>query len=152
MPTRRSHLPLAEALAALLSEQRADHYGRWAFRPFTIEVAEKHGGYTPGGIRPMIEGRAKPNLLVLETMADLLGVKPEYFLEYRLGKLEELQRAKPDLVDLLYDTPWMRRRAGSLSNDDTAHEHRIAGNVFRVQEPGDCLNLPHRKDQQDATY
>jgi transcriptional regulator with XRE-family HTH domain len=109
--TTRSHQPLAESLAALLSEKRADHYGNWAWAPFYAELEalhvpnpNRHGNiYRAGAIRPLIEGRAKPSIAILEAMARLLDVDPDYFLEYRLGRLDELQRAKPDLVDLLYD-------------------------------------------------
>lgn len=100
---KRSRLPLAETLAALLAEKRADHYGRWAVRPFLAEVADVHDTYKPGAIRAMVEGRAAANPEVLEIMADLLGVSPDHFLEYRVARVCEAAQTNPKTVDLLYD-------------------------------------------------
>lgn len=39
----------------------------------------------------------------LEKMAPVLGVTPEYFLEWRAWKVREIVRRRPQLVKLVYD-------------------------------------------------
>ncbi len=56
-----------------------------------------------GYLNHLVHGnRPVPSNDVIETLADALGVEPEYFREYRLRVITERLEEMPDLVDRLY--------------------------------------------------
>ncbi len=60
-------------------------------------------GLSAGYLNHLVHGnRPVPSNDVVETLANALGVEPEYFREYRLRVITEKLEAMPDLVDRLY--------------------------------------------------
>ena len=65
-------------------------------------------GLSAGYLNHLVHGnRPVPSNDVIETLAEALGVEPEYFREYRLRVITDRLEEMPDLVDRLY-----RRLAG----------------------------------------
>jgi transcriptional regulator with XRE-family HTH domain len=60
-------------------------------------------GFSAGYLNHLVHGnRPVPSNDVVQTLADALGVEPEFFREYRLRVITERLEGMPDLVDRLY--------------------------------------------------
>src|SRR5438477_7591806 len=65
-------------------------------------LAEKTN-LSAGYLNHLVHGnRPVPSNEVVQTLASVLGVAPEHFLEYRLRVITERLEAIPDLIDRLY--------------------------------------------------
>lgn len=98
----------AEALADLLRQERGDPGGRLNLRRFFSRV----DGWEYETLRKQLSGERTLKPDAMRAMADVLGVPPEYFLEFRRHQIEQAIATHPELVDLFYDL--MVSRAKSL--------------------------------------
>jgi anthranilate phosphoribosyltransferase len=98
----------AEALAELLRQERGDPKARVNLREFFGRV----DGWEYETLRKQISGERTLKPDAIQAMAEILGVAPEYFLEYRRYQIEQAIVNHPELVDLVYDL--MVSRAKSL--------------------------------------
>lgn len=98
----------ADALADLLRQERGYTDGRVNLRQFFGRV----DGWEYETLRKQLSGERTLKPDAIKVMADVLGVPPEYFLEYRRYQIEQAIADHPELVDLFYDL--MVGRAKSL--------------------------------------
>lgn len=84
--------PLAEAVRALLVEEEMTQ----------VELAESIG-LSQSELSRILNGRRAAPLEFIETVAQALGVRPEFFLEYRLAMLGEWLRMHRDRVSELLE-------------------------------------------------
>lgn len=103
--TRRSDLPLHEAVSTLLQE-----------RQLSVNALAKELGvsqpFLSRALRGVDKKRATPALI--EAIARALSITPEYFLEYRRSVVIDHLQGDPVLTDKVYDQlvkPRGRRRS-----------------------------------------
>jgi len=99
MPRRRRYTsePFGTAVERLMNETG-----------LTYRALAAKTGLSAGYLNHLVHGnRPVPSNDVIETLAEALGVEPEYFREYRLRVITDRLEEMPDLVDRLY-----RRLAG----------------------------------------
>ena len=99
MPRKRrfSEEPFGPTIERLMDEAGVTYRGLAA----KTELSAGYLNHLVHGNRPV------PSNDVIETLAEALGVEPEYFREYRLRVITDRLEEMPDLVDRLY-----RRLAG----------------------------------------
>jgi hypothetical protein len=91
--------PFAEAMGDLLRTQQADPIGIISLRALFSQIE----GYSYDALRKMVRGELTLQPAAIEAMAAVLGVPPEYFLEYRAWQLQEGLRRHPELADKVYE-------------------------------------------------
>lgn len=95
MPSRRrkfSSDPFGPSVERLMEETGVTYRGLAA----KTDLSAGYLNHLVHGNRPV------PSNDVVETLADALGVEPEFFREYRLRAITERLEQMPDLVDRLY--------------------------------------------------
>jgi hypothetical protein len=95
----RTDRPFPEALGELLRVQQGDPLGMISLSAFFSQI----GGYSYDALRRMVRGELTLQPQAIEAMAAVLGVAPEYFLEYRSHQLQEGLRRHPELADVVYE-------------------------------------------------
>ena len=98
-PQPHTNQPFPEALGDLLRAQQADPIGIISLRALFVQIE----GYSYDALRKMVRGELTLQPAAIEAMAAVLGVPPEYFLEYRAWQLQEGLRRHPELSDKVYD-------------------------------------------------
>ena len=95
--------PFSRALGELLQDKYGDAMGRYVLSDFLDEMAEKTGKGQEY-IRLMLRGK-RPLILPLipEAAAQVLGVSPHYFVEYRRHWIEAQMRQHPEFMDRVYE-------------------------------------------------
>ena len=97
---RRSTQPFIDALGGLLREQQqTGPLGAVNLRAFFAGIP--HWSYEH--LRKMVIGERTLTAPAIEAMAGVLGVAPDYFAEYRIHRIAEAMKTRPDLVDAFYD-------------------------------------------------
>jgi len=93
----------SRALGELLQEKYGDVMGRYTLAPFLDDMAEKTGK-SQEYIRLMLRGK-RPLVMpeMLEAAAEILGLSPHYFVEYRRFWLTVQMRDHPILMTRLYE-------------------------------------------------
>jgi len=91
-------LPIGEALQALLEERSMSNTDLWTAAGVSPATVSRY----LSGIRgtPAIDDRGARTI---EKLAEVFGLKPDYFLEYRVWRVREIARRNPALVDRIYD-------------------------------------------------
>lgn len=97
----------ADALAELLRHESGDSRARVNLREFFGRVE----GWKYETLRKQISGERTLQPEAIEAMAEILGVPPEYFQEYRRHQIEQTISDHPELVDLFYDLLVSRARS-----------------------------------------
>jgi len=95
MPSRRrkfSSDPFGPSVERLMEETGVTYRGLAA----KTDLSAGYLNHLVHGNRPV------PSNDVVETLAEALGVEPEFFREYRLRAITERLEQMPDLVDRLY--------------------------------------------------
>lgn len=95
MPSRRrkfSSDPFGPSVERLMEETGVTYRGLAA----KTDLSAGYLNHLVHGNRPV------PSNDVVETLADALGIEPEFFREYRLRAITERLEQMPDLVDRLY--------------------------------------------------
>ena len=111
MSRDRTMEPLRTALRQLLDEQEmtdTELMARADLSPATVSL------YLSGK-----RGR-RMNSQAIETvrrLAAALGVEPDYFLEYRIWRVQEIMRRCPELVDDVYDFLVNAARVGGIIDE-----------------------------------
>src|SRR4051794_15968538 len=88
----RTHMPLNEAVALLLKEQAMSQ------RQLAHELQ-----VSQGWLSPALSGKRPAATSLIKQSPYRLGVKPEYFVEYRRAILCQALRDNPELVGRFYD-------------------------------------------------
>lgn len=97
MLEERTMKPLSTALAELMKQREMSQADLWATAGLSAPTVSLY----LDGKRGL---RGDPRTLAtIEAMARALDVEPEYFLEYRLGRLIQVAKDHPDLIDTFYD-------------------------------------------------
>ncbi len=96
---KRSTRPFPEALGELLRVQQGDPLGSISMRAFFAHIPN----YSYDALRKMVRGQLALQPQAIEAMARVLGVEPDYFLEYRAWKLQEGLRRHPQVADDVYE-------------------------------------------------
>jgi transcriptional regulator with XRE-family HTH domain len=60
-------------------------------------------GLSQSSISRYLDGRRRPEPTSMEGVASALGIPPDYFLEYRRWKIQEIMTERPELVSSVYD-------------------------------------------------
>jgi len=69
----------------------------------TYRGLAQRSGLSAGYLNHLVHGnRPVPSNVVIDRLAESLGVKPEHFREYRLRVITRRLEAKPELTDRLY--------------------------------------------------
>lgn len=89
--------PLATALSELMQERRMSQTDVWAAANLSSTVLSR---YLSGERGRRINKQAAETI---EKIAPVLGVEPDYFVEYRQWRVQEITRTRPALVDQVYD-------------------------------------------------
>lgn len=91
-PPARSSEPVGEAVRELLE-----------LRGLTQRALATRMGVSPAMLSMVAAGRTHFTRQRLEQLADVLGVPPSHFREYRALLVAELLQRQPELVDELFD-------------------------------------------------
>jgi hypothetical protein len=91
--------PFPEALGELLRVQQGDPLGSISLRTFFAQIPE----YSYDALRKMVRGKMSLQHKAIEAMANVLGVAPEYFVEYRAWQVREGLKRHPELADEVYE-------------------------------------------------
>lgn len=83
-PLAPSDRPLAQVLAALMSERQLSYR---ALANATRRADPVGEGLTHGHLANLVAGRARPSMRALELLAAALELPPSHFAEYRLADL-----------------------------------------------------------------
>ena len=102
-----SEKPFAETLTELLQQQAGDQRAKVSLRDFCGRVE----GWKYENLRKQIVADRKIQPEAIEAMATVLGIAPEYFLEYRQRQIEQAITEHPELVDHLYDLAVSRAKS-----------------------------------------
>lgn len=97
-----SRKPFRVALVEAARAIRGDELGEWSRTAFYDEVAAEIG-YATVTISACATGTRHPTKQVMEGMARVLGIEPEYFREYRLLQIVQAFKKYPDLEEAFYD-------------------------------------------------
>ena len=60
-------------------------------------------GLSQSSISRYLDSRRKPEPSSMEGIASALEISPDYFLEYRTWKIQEIMTERPELVSGVYD-------------------------------------------------
>lgn len=95
--SRVSNEPFGEALRTLMEERRL------TYRALSDETRRLDGrGMTHAHINMLANGHDRPSMRAMELIAQVCGVEPEYFAEYRLASaMRELDPAEVGLEQAL---------------------------------------------------
>ena len=102
MPTKRSKYtqkPFAEALGEIMREQYGDRMGNFDLRPVLSQVE----AYSYEALRLMLKGQRSLKLEAIEGIAEVIGVSPHYFVEYRRMWPAAMAEKYPELADEIYE-------------------------------------------------
>ena len=97
-----SRKPFRVALVEAARAIRGDELGEWSRSAFYDEVAAEIG-YATVTISACATGTRHPTKQIMEGMARVLGIAPEYFREYRLLQIVQAFKKFPDLEEAFYD-------------------------------------------------
>lgn len=75
--------------------------GRYPLGPF-IERIQDETGMSYEYIRLMLRGERTLRVDLIEAVAKILGLEPEYFVEYRQYMVQKKMASSPEIVDKLY--------------------------------------------------
>ena len=92
MTERHTVKPFPSALAELMREHNID-------QPRLAALA----GLSQSSISRYLDSRRKPEPASMEGIASAFEISPDYFLEYRTWKIQEIMTQRPELVSSVYD-------------------------------------------------
>jgi transcriptional regulator with XRE-family HTH domain len=106
----RTMKPLRQALRDLMEERHLTQTDVWAAADLSSAVVSR---YLSGERGRRVNSQAAA---AIEKLAAVLGVAPDYFIEYRQWRVQEITRRRPALVDQVYDLLIaLDRSAGDIS-------------------------------------
>jgi hypothetical protein len=91
--------PFPQALGELLRFQQQDPLGTVNLRTFFAQIPE----YSYDALRKMVRGKLPLQPQAIEAMAAVLGVLPDYFVEYRAWQVREGLKRHPETADQVYE-------------------------------------------------
>jgi hypothetical protein len=97
--SKYSDEPFAVALGKILQDRYVDQFGRFSFTAFLRAV----GGLTPEGLRLQIIGDRTLQPETMIRVATVLGIPPEFFLEYRVWWVGDFLERRPELATQVYE-------------------------------------------------
>lgn len=106
--------PLATALRDLLTERGMSVTDLWLAAQISPAVIYR---YLSGERGRRVNSQA---VATIEKLAAVLGVPPDYFLEYRQWRVQEISRRHPELVDEVYDL-----LVGHAAEEDRRQSSRV---------------------------
>ena len=92
MTERHTVLAFSKALAELMRARDID-------QPRLAALAE----LSQSSISRYLDDLRKPSPASMEAIAAALEISPDYFLEYRIWKIQEIMGERPELVSGVYD-------------------------------------------------
>ena len=114
--TNYTNKPFAEAFAELMRAKYGDEMGNFDLRPVLSQVH----GYSYEALRLMLRGERTLKMEAIEGIAEVLGVSPHYFAEYRVMWSAEMAKRYPDLGEMVYSVVrrfLALREGGEFPND-----------------------------------
>ncbi len=102
MPVKRytyTQKPFTEAFGEIMREQYGDRMGNFDLRPVLVQVKE----YSYEALRLMLKGQRSLQVGAIEGIARVIGVSPDYFVEYRRMWSGAMAEKYPELTDEIYE-------------------------------------------------
>jgi plasmid maintenance system antidote protein VapI len=104
--SRRALKPIKDELRDLMALERA----RGSELPTTIRQLAPHLGMDQAHLSRMLAGTRPLPADTIASIADVYGLPPDYFAEYRRARVIEESIVNPTLLDKVYDQIRSRRR------------------------------------------